>query len=214
MHYPFHHAGALEKVYDFCKKNRIETLHLLGDIFDCTSFSKHRKYPQDISQTAQTLETGKSWLSGLLGRIQPKEAFFYAGNHERRIHKFVLDVAPQLFGVIGINILLEPNKKISLVDSRGGREIFHNGMRIRLYHGDIVRKNPGESARVALQPFGSGVICGHTHRLALGMDYGRLFGESGHLSDYEKLDYLDIPPNWQHGGIFFPQDGGPQLLIL
>lgn len=149
----------------------------------------------------------------LLGELAPlkrflgnlREAFpratmvFHEGNHEARLHRWIVGNAPQLSGVLTVPDLLGLEKLHIEHRPYGHLERCGN---LRLTHGSLVRKGSGVTARAMLQQYGVPVLFGHTHRgAAIYQTTGRTTigaWENFCLCRMEQ-SYTVGPQDWQHG---------------
>lgn len=219
IHIPFQDDDTLKSVFDCLVDIQPRNLVLLGDVLDCYSISRFLKRPDRVRNLQAEINIFYKLMRELKKYIPNTEIHYVLGNHENRLEKLVLD-NPGLFGLKN----LEPTKLFRLNELG----IYYHKTKVNIdnfifYHGDVVRKNAGYSAKAEYEDhrMNSG-MSGHTHRLgAYYSTYEKQAGqwfENGCLCEIEP-DYLNDPDkaNWQQGfTIINHYDGinqGTQILI-
>jgi len=212
LHFPLHDDAAVRGVIDELRRTQIEHLHLLGDLYDFAAFSRFIKTPSEVAQASQTLADGKAYLQSLISKVNAKKVFFYIGNHEERLLKYILRNAPALFGTVTYKLIAPEGAE--LVEHRWGKTFATHFGVVRFLHGGLVRKNPGQTALEHLKHFQSeNIVVAHSHRLAVVYDRHYFGVESGHLSLPEAHDYCTVPPCWTRGFSFI-DTSGPRVVKL
>jgi len=212
LHFPLHDDAAVRGVIDELRRTKIEHLHLLGDMYDCAAFSRFLKTPNELAATPQTLAQGKQYLSTLIARLHARKVYFYVGNHEERLVKYILRNAPALFGTVTYKLIAPEGAE--LVEHRWGKAFATHFGTVRFLHGGLIRKNPGQTALEHLRRFQSeNIVVGHSHRLAVVYDRYYFGVECGHLSLPDEHEYCATPPQWTKGFAFIDATG-PRVIKL
>lgn len=210
LHYPLHNEQAIRKLLRELSGAVISNLHLLGDIYDFAAFSRFLKTPKEIAEAPTTLQSAKEFATGIITKLQPAKTYFYIGNHEERLVKYILRNAPALHGVVDYSAITPPGS--TLVDHRWGQVISSAGRRIRFLHGGLVRRNPGATPLEHLRAFpGEDIVVGHSHRLSCVFSRGYFGVEAGHLSRPEAHGYCRVPPDWTCGYAVIT-NGSPRVI--
>ncbi len=212
LHLPLHDEAAVRGLLSEVKGARIEHLHLLGDLYDFAAFSRFIRTPSEVAQASQALADGKAYLQALISKVNAKKVFFYIGNHEERLLKYILRNAPALFGTVTYKLITPEGAE--LVEHRWGRAFASHFGTIRFMHGGLVRKTPGATPLEHIRAFQrENIVVGHSHRLSVVYDRHYFGVESGHLSLPEAHDYCTVPPCWTRGFSFIDASG-PRVIKL
>ena len=122
-HFPFHDKRAIETVINY--KGDFDTVILLGDLMDIYQGSRFSKDPS-ISKLKDEINICKEFLKYLREKFSKSQIFYYEGNHEIRISRYVMDHAPMLYGIetIALNSLLELNQLgITFIENGTGMKV-------------------------------------------------------------------------------------------
>lgn len=196
LHIPYHDTEAVNALMRLLRSNKFHTIILNGDMIDCTRLSTKFHNPTKTFFDDE-LEIMRQFISMIKYESKnPKINIMYnLGNHENRMNKYLAERAPELYNVF------TPFEKILDVDGIDicGSIIINDGLIVK--HGNLVRKDCGQTAMgEMLREFRSGVS-GHTHRLCRvhyrTRDDVRTWIECGCLCDCDPI-YAD-KPNWQQG---------------
>jgi len=200
VHVPFEDKEVCQLAFNFIKREKPGTVHLLGDICDFYTLSRFDKDPSRKLTLQDELDATKAWL-GKLRKCAPKAKIIYSqGNHEARLTKHLKSKARELASLKSLNIpdllgLDEYNISYLLED-----DAYMIGNDITLVHGEYCRAS-GQTPKEYWLRLGTSVIMGHTHRLTTlrhtskkGTKQG---WENGCLCtmDPEYMRY----PDWQQG---------------
>lgn len=186
-HRPFHDERAEEVVHraiEVLKPHEIDILGDYGDFFELSFFPK----PPGREHNLKT-EVG-SVCRGLRAYESHgcKRNRFIKGNHERRLVRYLVDKAPELFGIVTLESLLGLEKwDVTEYNDHHTIGKFHLTHDVG-YHG----RNAHKQSRAA---FEGNVGIGHNHRLA--SEYVSNLKRSTHvgmsfgwLGDVTKVDYI------------------------
>lgn len=198
-------------VMDFLSDFQPNTIVNNGDLFDFESLSVYRKTPRAKQSLQADLEAGREWLN-LERRAAPNARIVLVeGNHEARLHNYILDNADALAGLptldaaafIGVS-----DFEVEYVGPYGAGLDWHG---ILIYHGALVRGGSALTARAEYVDAGTSGVSGHTHKLGAFYHTDR----SGSHAWYEggclcNISGPDTPPdhhgprvrNWQQGFVY------------
>ena len=202
-HLPYADSRAVSLALQVGRYYQPDLLILLGDVLDCTGFSR---FPHDQVDPKSFLQTElDEWhsLAGSLCEMAPKaERIFLLGNHEERIERWLWS-QPQLYGLTGMRL----PSLLGLADHGFRpdveREVLLCNGSLTVTHGTrIGGQGSGLAARQEMARHGTSGVSGHTHRLALVTQRDkaglRQWIESGHLS-LNPPHYQPSIQNWIQG---------------
>jgi hypothetical protein len=164
IHFPEHSKKAMNAVFDFLGKNKVDGLILNGDSLDFSCVSHH------VPKQARKHGGLKSDLDGFdrqilrkLESLIPKKAerVFGYGNHCRFLSDFLTEENPELAGMISIEDHLKLKKR--------GWKVLPLGYsyplgRLNVMHGDSIGTGI-HAAKKALDIVGDNVLIGHGHQM-------------------------------------------------
>lgn len=200
VHIPYHDRNAVLTALTYGREQGIDTVYMNGDILDFYSVSRWSKNP-DKPLMRREVQLAQNFFAGLRKMFPKAKMIFKSGNHEYRFDRYIMDVAPGLFGLDGFNIpsiLKLADYDIDYVDDK---TITIAG-ELNILHGHEVRFGGVNVARSMYMKASTNVIFGHFH---VSQEYtqrslnGKLHGcwAIGSLCDL-KPDYHPIN-NWNHG---------------
>lgn len=206
-HTPYHHAAAWSCMLDVCEKWRPDGIVQVGDFQSLDSVSSHAKDPRKVLKLADEIAGSNLAMDELdaalkRGGVARGNRWMLEGNHETRLDRYALGLAPELRPFIDWRDMLH-------LDRRGWKtlpykESLHIG-KLRITH-DVGRAGVN-AARQSLLDMGNNVVFGHTHRGQV-VYQGQLDGERhvaatiGWLGDHNAIDYRHrdmVKRDWQHG---------------
>ncbi len=207
-HFPFEDKKAWALVLRSIRETQPDRVVTLGDFLDCISVSNFPKPPDRRESLASEIEAGNIALDQLTEAAGKAPVVFLEGNHCFRMHRYLSEKAPELFGLVDIPTLLGIKKRrwtwvpyrshITFGKVAYAHEIGHCGR---------------NATQQSLDSFGGNIIVGHSHRA--GTAYGgtvkgehRVAMSCGWLGDINKIDYMHKSKTreWQHGAGFVQQD--------
>lgn len=211
LHGPYADQQLLALVLRFAQQLRpaIDSVVLLGDIADCGSVSRFPGEPKDprLSRLQTELDFDRALLRRIRSLFPRQRMWWFLGNHEHRLEKYLLQKAPALYGMFDIGCLAK-DLGMTVVPYRGLRAIGH----LTLLHGETIRAHSAYTARAVYDQLGTSVMFGHTHR---GGSYYRTDALGVTRGAWENfccckfdLPYLTTPPNWQQGFSLVDVDEG------
>ena len=200
IHIPYHDKAALAVAMSFAEDYAPTVIVLNGDILDFHEVSSHPQDKHNVITFEDELSEGRQFLRALRASHPLAEIAFTMGNHEDRLQRYLTNRAPELSSMTELaldRVLDFEALKIRFINADDKYPIGP----IEVFHGSIIRKDSGNSARAHMERRGGGVLMGHTHRLAMVSKTDRngthWAVENGHLSDPSPSWTVD--PNWQQG---------------
>lgn len=164
-HIPYHDKLTLELAVAEAKRRKVVGVILNGDTIDSHHISRHDKDPT-APRYVEEIQAANQFLDWLKYKLPSTEHWFKIGNHEARLQKFVVEKAPELFGLEGIDLsslLHLKNRGIDLVDDK---QIIHLGS-LAVLHGHEYPGSGGVNpARWLYLKARSVAIVGHFHRVS------------------------------------------------
>ena len=164
IHYPEHDKKALNAVFDFLSRNKVDGLILNGDSLDFSCCSHH------VPKQARKRGGLKSDLDGfdkqILSKLEsliPKNAErkFGKGNHCRFLDDYISEENPELEGILSVESHLKLNERGWVVGQLGYS--FQLG-RLNVIHGDQIGSGQ-YAAKKALDIVGDNVLMAHGHQM-------------------------------------------------
>ena len=142
-HIPFHDVQAIKTALEYGELKKVDGILLNGDIADFYSVSRFIRLP-NLRNFKKELDVVKLFLENLRKRYPNYKIFYKAGNHEARLEKYIIQNAPDLFGLTDVqlpDILGLRPLRIEYIDERTimnfgklsiahGSEIFGGGINV------------------------------------------------------------------------------------
>jgi predicted phosphodiesterase len=221
MHAPYHDPIVWATKLAIIKLLRPEVVVIVGDFFDFYAASFFPKNPTRRARLIDEIEEGLPLLDQLEALRVPN-VFYLQGNHEERLDRAIVSMAPALHGMV------RTLPEIARIAERGWhwvpykRSISIGKMR---YSHDFTRCGVN-AARQSLLDVGKSITFGHTHRLGVAYqgtveDGSHVALNVGHGSDLSQVDYMHRDRalrDWQHGcGIVDEDERGfvwPQAVAI
>lgn len=217
---PIHDPQAVQAVLDFATRHKPQTVILLGDALDLAGWSlKWPTGPTLRGKTQQAIDALKVFFASLRAICGPLTAIHYIeGNHEHRIQKLLMQVAPEALG-LGLDIPTLCDLASTNVQYHGPYPMGRIWLwdRVLIQHGSVVRRGGGRTVAGLLDAFQGHQVCGHIHRLELA---GRtVHGPHGPTTYWAcspgtlaKCGPGEVPgaeyPDWQQGCLWIREDKG------
>jgi len=211
---PYHHEAAVKNVIKLARREKFDSVLVVGDEMDFQSISKWSEgtplaYSEDLHADRELCKQ----ILWDLGEYSP-EMHIIRSNHTDRLYNTLLKVP----GLISLPEL----QYAKFMDFESMGITFHKTFYEFekgwiLAHGDEGNMNPnaGQTALNLAKKAGKSVVCGHTHKLGLsafsegvGGHYRTIWGiEAGNLMDKKKASYTKGIANWQMGIVILDWDG-------
>lgn len=167
-HYPFHDERALEASINYGIKKDPTILLLAGDIIDCHDLSVYEK-DQRHRYTEIELRMVSDEFEQYRQAFPKARIVFQYGNHSRRLEKYLLRKAPELYGLPGMDIpgliaMVNGPESIRGIEWVKDQQIIRTG-HLNHVHGDEFRGGGGVNPALWLfRKTGCNTIMGHCHR--------------------------------------------------
>lgn len=224
-----HHDKALHQLaLRWLEFNKPTGIICSGDIIDQPTLSKHRHNPHMVREKDKALQDGLDQtyavLSDYLQACNPSVRKIIPGNHEERFQNYLIDKAPELYGIKRAG-QIDPHSAFSIphlirsdelgfdwVTAPNGSEWpdaeFILSPYLAIRHGWLAAKGSGMTALKTLEHLGYSVVVGHTHRQGIvfktvrqidGLSRTLTAVEAGTMAEsHEGLGY-SIASDWQQG---------------
>jgi predicted phosphodiesterase len=216
LHAPYEDKKAFTLALKVIKDIKPEYLILNGDIIDCYSVSSHPKTPGRFSNLKEEIQEAIQRIDELEACKVPN-VIYIEGNHENRLERFLIQKAPELFGMVTISSLLQFDKR-GMVHVNY-KDFYRLGKVV--YTHDLNYTGPQISRR-ALQDAQHSIVVGHAHRLSYTVE-GDVTGKAkvgtcfGWLGDSKAADYMHVLKanrNWALGfGVGYMEKTGITHLV-
>lgn len=200
IHVPYHDAQLIDASLELFRDINPDIFVINGDVQDFFGLSRFNRAYERLNLLQQELDQGKA-VRRAYREVMPDAEFHETlGNHEERLLTYPGFNAPALKSLNS----LKPAVLMGLDEL----EITHwprNGFRLNenflVEHGNVVRRNAGDSAKARLNETLISGVMGHVHRLGMASRSG--YHE---ISWYEtgcmcmlNPDYVTGEANWQQG---------------
>lgn len=202
-HLPYADPRAVSLALQVGKYYQPDLVVLLGDMLDCTGFSR---FPHDQVNPKSFLQTELDEWHGLAESIREMaphaERVYLLGNHEERIERWLWS-QPHLTGFAGLRLASLLTLSEHGFRPEVEREVMLCAGHLTVTHGTrIGGQSAGLAARQEMSRHGTSTVTGHTHRLALVTHRDkaglRQAIEGGHLS-LNPPHYAPTIQNWIQG---------------
>ena len=205
-HIPFHCNRALEIMFRFLEDEKPDRIVLNGDIADNYEISKFTRDPLRKAALRDEIKEVRTWLYRLRGICPRSEIIYICGNHEHRLHKYIIVNAKELAGLDGLTLPEQyhlDKLKIQWVPCEADRFIdtYISLPNLLVGHFDKVCQHSAYTAKLLLDRYGTSLIQSHVHSfgstnrtLAQGMVAA---WEGGCLCNLHP--HYCRPSNWAHG---------------
>lgn len=160
-HVPDHDRAVVEACILFAEYMKPDGVVDLGDFLELSCVSAHGRSTVDEEELSETLNIASDLLESLgerLDRAGVKKRAYIFGNHENRLHRYIVDKAPELYTTY-------PTLQEMLRLRESGWEFVSYGGRLRvgrvsIHHGQSHSKYVAARTMEKEGP----MIIGHTHR--------------------------------------------------
>lgn len=163
IHLPYHVLSAVETAIDYGFKNGVDAIYINGDLIDFAKISRWEKDPALMSAPVE-VQMARDFLQGLTSLGLP--VFYKLGNHEDRWDRYILQNAPELITLPGLQLkaaLGLDELEIELIDSRQHAKFG----KLSVLHGHEFGESvfsPVNAARGLFLRAKSSVLAGHNHQ--------------------------------------------------
>ena len=205
-HIPFHCNEALNLFFAFIEKEKPDRIILNGDVADNYEISKFTRDPQRKADLRDEVKEVRDWLYRLRGIAGKCEIIYICGNHEHRLHKYILTNAKELAGLDGLTLPAQyhlDKLRIKWVPCEADRfvDTYYALPNLLVGHFDKTSAHSAYAAKLLLDSYGISLIQAHVH--SFGATNRTLAGgmvaawEGGCLCDLQP--HYCRPKNWAHG---------------
>lgn len=166
-HIPYHDKKSYQLMLDvgkhLKKKKILKEVIILGDYADFYAVNSHGKHPDMMHTLQNEVDLVIDHLWKLKALFPDQKMVFIQGNHEYRLERYLVNRAPELFGITDTKKILELDQ-MGFHYEKYGRDQAYKVLGTNL----IARHEPismGVNCALAtLQKGGTSIIFGHTHR--------------------------------------------------
>lgn len=204
IHLPQHDVPAVEAAIAEAKRRGVVGVLLNGDILDCHEISTHDKDPS-APRYVDELRIGREFFAYMRAQFPKAEFVYKLGNHEERLGKYIIQRAPALEGIEGVDLPSCLNARDHGVSIIRDKRLIRLG-KLNVLHGHEYQGGGGVNpARWLFLRARSVALCGHFHRTSEHhakdiSDKYQAAWSAGCLCD---LKPLYAPHNeWNHGFCF------------
>lgn len=166
LHLPYHDRRTVELAVAEARKRRAVGVLLNGDALDSHEVSRHDRDPSAMRYIHE-VEVGKEFLAWLRRQCPKAELVYKLGNHDERIDSYVIQRAPALFGLEGLNLESLLHFDHYGVTGYRDKRLLCLG-KLNVLHGHEYRGGAGAGpvnpARGLYLKARSVALCGHHHR--------------------------------------------------
>ena len=199
VHGQFYDPKAFGLALGFIKLKKPDNVVLNGDICDFYKISRFDCNPLRLESLQNELDFVRDTILKPIRKAVPDARMDYIeGNHEMRLRKYLWRKASELASLRALQLsgLLEL-KELNITY----HDKFHKIGDLYFFHGDVIRKHAGYSARAMYEKHGCSIMHGHSHRDGKYTIRTR----SGQFAIWENYclcdlnpEYTDFP-NWSQG---------------
>lgn len=188
-HAPYHDKRAWDIVMQVGRAIQPDTIVHLGDLADFYAVSAYSKSPLRTLSLPDEVEICRS-LRLQLDSLAPKRKIFIEGNHEDRLRRYLTDKAPELFGLVNTDQLLQ------LSENDWEFYPYREHAKIGKVYFTHDTGHAGKYAtNRSLETYQHSVVVGHNHAnqyLVTGDATGtyQVGAQFGWLGDMNQIDYL------------------------
>jgi hypothetical protein len=221
QHAPFHDERLHDLTLEWLRLHKPSQVVLGGDLVEFDTISRHRKTPQDAA-----VQRGLNVAYGLLldyVQAVPTASFsLLPGNHDVRLQHYLLDRAPEVFGLhkgarseeaipaaYSLESLLRCDELgIDYIDGSYENAQVAISPQLVARHGWKAHKGAGKTAIAHMADVGMSIVHGHVHRQAIvnrtiyGVDRKAIVQpavEAGCMCSLELAETYSTNADWQQG---------------
>lgn len=210
IHFPYHEPAALELFLQIVDRFQPQVVILNGDVVDFAGISRFVVPPDVRAKFVEDVKGARDFFQWLHQRLDGRTVWLLEGNHERRLWRYVVTRAPELFELEELhwwNVLgVHPDWNIASSSYEQSHLAEPNAPSLDLggyliMHGDALRVTPtviGVARAVLLRTMVPTIV-GHWHR----NDHWSTISASGHYIACWAVGALCLQrPSWDSGRIF------------
>lgn len=208
-HVPHHNHRAFKLLHQIIRFLRdkygddvVKRLILLGDFADVYFCNSHGKHPELFATLKEEVEAVNAELDKFDEMLPNTQKIYIEGNHEHRLERFILNKAPELFGITSIDHLFKMHERPlwTWIDYKATQLYRIGKSSLHVRHEPIAT-----NAKLSSQRAKVSFIHGHTHRVEAASTVGldgveTTVASPGWLGDSRKdLVFGYCRPEWQLG---------------
>ncbi|HMA77826.1 MAG TPA: metallophosphoesterase family protein, partial [Candidatus Paceibacterota bacterium] len=212
IHCPFHDIKAVDMLIDFIRREKPDRIILAGDIIDFYAISRFNKDPKRRGGLRKEIYATRELLYCIRKAAPQAEIDYTKGNHEDRLRRYLWSDASELEGLDGLTV--QDQLCVDKFDINYHEDGVEEG-KLFVYHGSVVHKHAGYSARAEFEKNGRSGMSGHTHRDGKYTQRTR----GGHFVWFENFclcdldaEYIDGVANWSQGWSVITSINGRQYV--
>lgn len=200
-HFPFQDELAFNLMMEAAKDFKPDHVVICGDFIDMYSVSAHDKNPKRAMQLELEITASVDALWRVKG-LGAKTNVFVSGNHEDRLNRYLMQKAPELFGLINIETVLALDKLgFTYVPYKSDYKLG----KLRITHD--TGKAGYNAHKQALDAYHRSVVIGHTHRIGYMVQgdadgdkhVGAMFGWLGNAKEVDYMHSINVKKDWALG---------------
>lgn len=210
-HHPYHDRRAWATLLAAGRAFKPDGLVILGDFGDFYCISDHRRDPRRNTFLMREVRGIRAGLDDL-DALGAREKWYLGGNHEDRLERYLMDRAPELFGMVTVPDLLD-------LRARGWRWVpYRDHLRLgKAYFTHDVGSAGRRAHEGAADAYQANAGIGHTHRAAITYlgnqrgtaHFGAMFGWLGDARKAEYLHRAKRARDWCHAfGLAYVEPSG------
>lgn len=163
IHVPYHCIKSVRAAISYAKKKQVNGVILNGDSADFYQLSKFSRNPSKAN-LREEIELMQDFLKELRRHFPSEKIIFKTGNHENRLHRYIYDKAPELYGIEALSLYELLKLKELNIDYIHSEQNIHIG-KLRCIHGHEYGGGGGINvARGMRLKANANVIFGHFHK--------------------------------------------------
>lgn len=165
VHLPFHDKRTVELAVEEARRRNVVGVLLNGDILDSGEISNHLRH-RELPRYVEEIQVGKQFLGWLRSRFHGKRIVYKEGNHEDRLERYVVERAPALEGLEGLDLPSFLHLRDHGIEWVNHKRVIQMG-KLNVIHGHEYKggvSTPVNPARGLYLKARSVALCGHFHR--------------------------------------------------
>lgn len=165
IHCPYHDRVTIELAVAEAKRRNVTGVIIDGDLVDSHEISRHDKDPS-APRYVEEIEITKKLLGWLRNQLPKADITFKFGNHDERLANYIVQRAPALFGLEGLDLPSLLHLKDFGVGTVSDRRVIAFG-KLNIIHGHEFPggcSSPVNPARGLYMKARSCSIAGHHHQ--------------------------------------------------
>ena len=206
VHIPFEDKRVVKLVLSFIKWFKPGMVFLNGDILDFYEVSKYDKDPKRGANLQQEILKGTAFLQSVRDAAPSARIIYTEGNHEHRLHRYLIANAPALTWVDGLKMpgllgLDRLNIEYVPCDADKFIDTYFQWGQLLIGHFNTCRSQSGATARALLEQFGISSIQGHCHSTG---SANKTLHPNKQIASFENGCLCNLhphytnPKNWMH----------------